>query len=153
MCLPVAAGIELEPSCTPGCEVVEEMALWKLQTVGKERLDFLHGNVDTGGTIELRSGVAFCFCTFHARIVDLVRGAWVRYVRQQNRDILGDAADLSSFLLGSERTALSMMRPALMKIQHGQYFYCKATLTPASSHVDHFVPWRAIPWISVTISL
>lgn len=106
------------------------MALWKLQTVAKERLDFLHGNVDTGGTIELRSDVAFCFRTFHARIVDLVRGAWVRYVRQQNLDILGDAADLSSFLFGSERTALSMVQPALMKIQHSQCFYCKATLTP-----------------------
>lgn len=121
------------------------MALWKLQTVAKERLDFLHGNVDTGGTIELRSDVAFCFRTFHARIVDLVRGAWVRYVRQQNLDILGDAADLSSFLFGSERTALSMVQPALMKIQHSQCFYCKATLTPASSHVDHFVPWARYP--------
>ena len=40
----------------------------------KERLDFLYGNVDRGGTIELRSGVAFCFRKSHALIVDLVRG-------------------------------------------------------------------------------
>jgi len=125
--------------------VVEKMPLWKLQTVGKERLDFLYVNVDRGRTIELRSGVAFCFRKFHALIVDLVHGAWVRYVRQQNLDILGEAADLNSFLFGSERTALSMVPPALMKIQDGQCFYCKATLTRASTHVDHFVPWVRYP--------
>jgi len=111
--------------------------LWKLQMVGKERLDFLGGNVDRGGPIELRSGVAFCFRKFHALIVDLVRGAWVRHVRLQNLDILGEVADLNSFLFGNERTALSMVRPALMKMQHGQCFYCKAALTRASTHVDH----------------
>ena len=125
--------------------VVEEMPLWKLQTLGKERLDFLYGNADRGGAIELRSGVAFCFRKFHALIVDLVRGAWVRYVREQNLDILGETADLNSFLFGSERTVLSMVRPTLMTIQHGQCFYCKTPLMPASTHVDHFVPWVHYP--------
>ena len=125
--------------------VVQVMPLWKLQTVGRERLDFLYENADRGTTIELRSGVAFCLRKFHALIVDLVRGAWVRYVRQQNLDILGEAADLNSFLFGSERADLSTARPALMKIQRGQCFYCKAALTPASTHVDHFVPWARYP--------
>src|SRR5215475_8994153 len=91
--------------------VVQVMPLWKLQTVGRERLDFLYENADKGRTIELRSGVAFCFRKFHALIVDLVRGAWVHYVRQQNLDILGEATDLNSFLFGSERAVLSMARP------------------------------------------
>ena len=32
-----------------------------------------------------------------------------------------------------------------MKIQRGQCFYCKAALTPASTQVDHFVPWARYP--------
>lgn len=125
--------------------VVQDMPLWKLQRVGMEQLDFLYENADTGRTIELRSGVALCFRKFHALIGDLVRGAWERYVRQQNLDILGEIADLTSFLFGSDRAVLSMARPALMKIQHGQCFYCKVALTPTNTHVDHFVPWARYP--------
>jgi hypothetical protein len=40
--------------------------------------------------IELRPGVAFCLRKFHTLISDLVRGAWARYVRQQNLGILGE---------------------------------------------------------------
>jgi hypothetical protein len=52
-----------------------------------ERLDFLYENTGAGTTIELRPGIAYCFQRFHALISDLVCGAWVRYVRQQNLDI------------------------------------------------------------------
>jgi hypothetical protein len=37
------------------------MPLWKFQTVGRERLDFLYANTGAGNTIILRPGVAFCF--------------------------------------------------------------------------------------------
>jgi hypothetical protein len=57
--------------------------------VGRKSLDFLYENVGAGMTIELRPGVAYCFRKFHALISDLVRGAWLRYVRQLNLDILG----------------------------------------------------------------
>ncbi len=40
--------------------VVRKMPLWKLQTVGKERLDFLYENLDCGTTITLKPGVAYC---------------------------------------------------------------------------------------------
>lgn len=53
------------------------MPLWKLQTIGRECVDFLYENTGTGRTIELRPGVAFCFRKFHALVADLVRGAWV----------------------------------------------------------------------------
>src|SRR5215469_15178183 len=69
--------------------VVRIMPLWKLQTVGGKSLDFLYENVGAGMTIELRPGVAYCFRKFHALISDLVRGAWLRYTRQLNLDILG----------------------------------------------------------------
>jgi hypothetical protein len=55
--------------------VVRVMPLWKLQTLGPERLDFLYENNSAGKTIELRLGVAYCLRKFHAMISDLVRGA------------------------------------------------------------------------------
>jgi len=80
--------------------VVRVMPLWKLQTVGRELLDFLYANTVRGRTIELRPGVAFCFRKFHPLISDLVRGAWARYVRQRNLSILGETTDLTEFLFG-----------------------------------------------------
>jgi hypothetical protein len=58
-------------------EVVRIMPLWKLQTVGREHLDFLYANTGAGNTITLRPGVAFCFRKFHPLISDLVRGPGV----------------------------------------------------------------------------
>jgi hypothetical protein len=92
------------------------MPLKFLQNVGGERLDFLYGEV--GELIELRPGVAACFRKFHALVGDLVRGAWLRYVRQQNLDILGETTDLNEFLFGSERASLAVVRPVLMDLQH-----------------------------------
>src|SRR5262249_46135507 len=41
-------------------QVVRTMPLWKLQTVGDERLDFLYENLDGGTRITLKPGVAYC---------------------------------------------------------------------------------------------
>jgi hypothetical protein len=38
----------------------------------------------------------------------------VRYVRQQNLDVLGETADLNEFLFGSERNNLAQVRPVLL---------------------------------------
>ena len=125
--------------------VVSVMPLWKLQTVGGKCLDFLYENSETGRTVELRPGVAYCFRKFHPLIADLVRGAWLRYVRQQNIDILGESTDLNQFLFGSERAALTVVRPVLIDIQQGRCFYCKRSLSPLSTHVDHFIAWSRYP--------
>jgi hypothetical protein len=125
--------------------VVRIMPLWKLQTVGGNSLDFLYENVGAGVTIELRPGVAYCFRKFHALISDLVRGAWLRYVRQLNLDILGETADLNQFLFGSERAALAIVRPVLIDIQQRRCFYCNTPLSPAGVHVDHFIAWARYP--------
>ena len=58
-------------------------------------------------------GIAYCFRKFLAIISDLVRGAWVRYVRQQNLALIGETADLHEFLFGSERNNLAVVRPVL----------------------------------------
>ena len=125
--------------------VVRTMPLWKLQTVGRESLDFLYEKAGTGRTIELRPGVAYCFRKFHPLISDLVRGAWLRYVRQQNLDVLGEAADLNQFLFGGERANLAVVRPVLIDIQRGRCFYCNKPLLPPSTHVDHFIAWARYP--------
>lgn len=85
-------------------------------------MDFLYENQGDGYTIQLRPGVVFCFRKFHALISDLVRGAWVRYVRQQNLDVLGETSDLNELLFGSERASLPVERPVLIDIQRGRCF-------------------------------
>lgn len=125
--------------------VVREMPLWRLQRIGKEQLNFLYDHKGDGQVIQLCPGVAFCFRKFHALISDLVRGAWVRYVRQQNLDVLGETTDLDEFLFGSERAALAVVRPVLMDVQQGRCFYCRAALTPANTNVDHFIAWARYP--------
>jgi len=125
--------------------VVRVMPLWKLQSGGQEQLDFLYANTGEGHTIELRPGVTYCFRKFHALISDLVRGAWLRYVRQQNLDVLGETADLNEFLLGSERNNLGAIRPVMMDLQHGRCFYCRGELAIATAHVDHFIAWSRYP--------
>jgi hypothetical protein len=125
--------------------IVRVMPLWKLQTIGQERLDFLYENTGVGRTIELRPGVAFCLRKFHGLISDQVRGAWLRYVRQQNLDVLGEGADLNEFLFGSERNNLAVVRPILMDLQRGRCFYCHAAIARGAAHVDHFIAWSRYP--------
>jgi hypothetical protein len=86
--------------------VVEGQPLWKLQTMGSEKLNFLYGPSDGKGSIELRPGVAFCFRQFYSLIQDAVRSAWLRDVRSLNNDLLGETVDLREFLFGAERNAL-----------------------------------------------
>ncbi len=126
--------------------VVKKMPLWKLQRVGDGVLDFLYPNVEAGDVIELRPGVAFCFRRFHGLVEDLLRGAWVRFVRslRENRQLLGDKTDLDEFLFGSERASLAPYVAPLTEVQGGACFYCDRTLgeNPA---VDHFIPWSRYP--------
>jgi hypothetical protein len=125
--------------------IVCQMPLWKLQTVGSERLDFLYENTGRGRTITLRPGVAYGFRKFYGLVTELVQGAWARYVRRFNPEVLGDVADLREFLFGSERANLTEIAPVMRDFQEGQCFYCDGNLTPAATHVDHFIPWSRYP--------
>ena len=125
--------------------VVVVMPLWKLQTVGGERLDFLYARTENVRAVELRPGIAFCFRKFHALITDIVRGAWLRYVRQQNLDVVGETADLNEFLFSSERNNLAAVRPVLLDIQRGRCFYCERDIPLGLAHVDHFIAWSRYP--------
>ena len=81
---------------------------------------------------------------FHPLITALVHGAWVQYVRRCNREAMGSTTDLAEFLFGSERSALTLLRPALVDLQGGRCFYCDGPVR-AGGHVDHFVPWSRYP--------
>lgn len=126
--------------------VLKKMPLWKLQRVGDGVLDFLYPNVETGDAIELRPGVAFCFRRFHGLVEDLLRGAWVRFIRslRENRQLLGDKTDLDEFLFGSERASLAAYGPLLREVQGGACFYCDRTIGESPA-VDHFIPWSRYP--------
>jgi 5-methylcytosine-specific restriction endonuclease McrA len=124
--------------------VVRKMPLWKLQTVGKERLDFLYNNLDCGTTITLKAGVAYCLRAFHELLLDLIRGAWVRWIQKYNASALNNVTDLASFLFGQERADLDAYRPILMAVQGGTCMYCHKPL-PRQNQVDHFVPWSRYP--------
>jgi 5-methylcytosine-specific restriction endonuclease McrA len=126
---------------------IVDQPLWKLQRVGDRDHDFLYPqNVLVEGRIMLRPGVAFCLRRFHTLIYDLVTAAWLRFVRElrPNQRRLGQTADLSEFLFGTERADLKCFRPILLDIQKGECFYCPRRLT-ASAEVDHFIPWARYP--------
>ncbi len=125
-------------------QVVCKMPLWKLQTVGDERLEFLYKNLDRGSRITLNPGVAYCFRAFYDLIRDLIEGAWVRFVQKINANKLGNATDLGTFLFGQERSSLDACRPILFDVQKGVCLYCQR---PLGRHlqVDHFVPWSRYP--------
>jgi 5-methylcytosine-specific restriction endonuclease McrA len=125
--------------------VVRVMPLWKLQTVGNIHLNFLYENKGSGNIILLKPGVVFCLRRFHSLISELVRGAWLRYIRRHNHDVLGTTFDLIEFMFGSERSNLQTVQPILEDIQYGKCFYCKSALNRNSSHIDHFIPWSKYP--------
>lgn len=126
-------------------QVVNQMPLWKLQTVGSERLDFLYDNLDTTTTrITLKPGVAFCFRAFYGLMRDLIQGAWVRFVQKLNAHDLGNLADLGTFLFDQERSSLDAYKYVLIDVQDRQCFYCHKDLKQ-SMDVDHFIPWSRYP--------
>jgi 5-methylcytosine-specific restriction endonuclease McrA len=125
-------------------DVVRTMPLWKLQTVGEERLDFLYDNVGRGSRITLKPGAAYCLRAFYELIRDLIEGAWVQFVQRVNAKRLGNQTDLGTFLFGQDRGSLESYRPILLDVQKGTCFYCGGTLSK-QSQVDHFIPWSRYP--------
>jgi hypothetical protein len=125
--------------------IVREMPLWKLQTLGSSQMEFLYQNHLIEDSIRLKTGVMFCLRAFHVFITDMVRGAWIRYIRRHNRNRLGDPTDLDEFLFGSERLSLSIYVPILRDVQSSRCFYCTDEIKGASAQVDHFIPWATYP--------
>ncbi len=125
-------------------KVICEMPLWKLQTVGKEHLNFLYDDLNRASPITLKPGIAFCFRAFYELVRDLIEGAWVRFVQKLNGGKLGGVTDLGTFLFGEERASLEAYHPILFKVQKGNCLYCRKPLS-GKTQVDHFVPWSRYP--------
>ena len=123
---------------------VTVMPLWKLQTVGSERLDFLYENVGTGRLIRLKPGVAYCLRAFYPMIIDMIQGGWLHFVQRCNPGLLGQVTDLRSFLFGAPRISLETYRPLFTDLQEGRCFYCDRAITRGGA-IDHFIPWRRYP--------
>lgn len=122
--------------------VVQSTPLWKLQNVADTQVDFLYPSVGRGSTITLRPGIAFCLRRFHGLVGNLVRAAWADWVRNEHRDLVGDAADVEVFLFGSQRQRLREVAPALFELQKGRCFYTgKELARPEQGDVDHFIPF------------
>ena len=125
---------------------IRQMPLRYLQNVGGSTLPFLYdspGSVAAPPTIRLHPGAAFCFRRFHELISELVRGAWARWVHQQNLAVIGDKQDLHAFLFGAERSNLAVVRNVLLSIQ-SNCFYCRRSFRVPPA-VDHFIPWALYP--------
>ncbi len=55
------------------------MPLWKLQTVGGQKFEFLYNGVRGEGTvIELKEGVCYCFRLFYGLVHELTRSRSAR---------------------------------------------------------------------------
>jgi hypothetical protein len=127
-------------------KTIRIMPLWKLQTAGRQKLEFLYDNDGRGNEILLKEGVCFCFRLFYGLVHELVQGAWLRFVRSlpENRVMLGEASDLSNFMFGSSRAPLDLYRPILIDFQERRCFYCERPLSQQLD-VDHFIPWSRYP--------
>jgi hypothetical protein len=126
---------------------IAAMPLWKLQTVGGERDEFLYTQAEfAAGEIRLLPGVPAAFRALYGLVLDAVRGAWMRQIAAiaANRPLLG-LADLASFLFGSERSSLERFRNLLRDHQGGRCLYCRKELRGAAGCVDHFIAWSRYP--------
>ncbi len=125
---------------------IEAMPLWKLQTIGRDKLDFLYPNLGKGSRLRLHGEAVYCLRRFRDLIGDMAETAWVRFVQRlpRNQGLLGGGPDLRDFLFGSDRTALGAARNLLLEVDGNRCFYCTGAIR-GEPVVDHFVPWARYP--------
>lgn len=96
-----------------------------------------------GNAITLKPGVAFAL----ARLAGLLKPAleimWVDDVRQMNKFLDDEVADVAGHLFGRERIPLTPVRDALREAFGPHCFYCLTHL-PAGNPVDHVLPWSLV---------
>ena len=126
--------------------VIVTMPLWKLQTVGSERDEFLYRQAEFNDrSIRLLPGVPQALRALYGLVLDAVRGAWVRQITRigANRARLADA-DLATFLFGSERGSLEAFARVLREHQRKRCLYCRSEIR-GGGEVDHFIAWSRYP--------
>lgn len=126
--------------------LLQQMPLWRLQTLRGGVLEFLYENSPGADRIMLKPGVAASFRRFHGLVLRLAQAEWLAMIRslQANQGIIGPASDLTAFLFGTQRRDLGSARDRLASLQSGRCFYCDSRLHDAGA-VDHFIPWSRYP--------
>jgi hypothetical protein len=141
-----AAKLRWHTLVTKVAGTIATMPLWKLQTVGGERDEFLYRETEfAGDAVRLLPGVPAAFRALYGLVLDAVRGAWLRQIASigVNRPLIANS-DLAAFLFGSERASLDGFRPVLRDHQQGRCLYCRKKLRGAGD-VDHFIAWSRYP--------
>lgn len=135
-----------KPAVTFATAQIKDMPLWRLQTLGGVKGDFLYVNEIVDHGIILKPGVAASLRAFYPLVLHLVRGHWISHIRRipANSYLVGDHADLEYFLFGTQRGALEKARPVLDDLQAGCCFYCRKPMR-GDWQVDHFIPWARYP--------
>lgn len=91
--------------------------------------------------IQLKPGVGDYLIQLNGLLRPLIHRHWTGMVARLNRM---EESRLESFLFGSTRIALAAVRDALVEVQGGECFYCRAALKD-NVDVDHFIPWSRYP--------
>ena len=125
---------------------IVQMPLWKLQRLGSDNDEFLYRESEFADhSIRLLPGVPTALRTLYGLVLDAVRGAWIRQIRQikENQRLLEDS-DLASFLFGAERGAVADFAGVLREYQRNRCLYCGREMR-RGGEVDHFVAWARYP--------
>ncbi len=123
-------------------QTVKDQPLWKLQTIGGSRVEFIYENAGHGDSITLKRGVCYSFRLFYGLVTELALSGWVEFIRKLpiNQSMIGQYGDLEQFLFGENRRALIHLKKPLIEFQKGLCFYCGSRMGD-NCEVDHFIPW------------
>lgn len=124
--------------------VVSAQPVNYLQNFGGVTDPFLYERAGPG-RLTLKTGVSFCLRRFYPLVQQLARNHWVSHIKSNRRNLqlLGEGADLESFLFCTSRQSLAVLGSQLRKLDGARCFYCGSALV--DHDVDHFVPFSMYP--------
>ena len=124
-----------------------KMPLWKLQTVGNRKNEFLYRKAEyRDRSIRLLPGVPDAFRAFHPMLTSMIRGGWISQIHRivANKQVLGAQAELEDFLFATDRRSLERFTAVIPAHQSRECFYCGKRVT-GQGDLDHFIPWSRYP--------
>jgi hypothetical protein len=127
--------------------VIVKMPLWKLQTVGNRKNEFLYRESEyRDRSIRLLPGIPDAFRAFHPMLTSMIRGGWISQIHRigANKQVLGAQAELEDFLFGTDRRSLERFTAVIRRHQSRECFYCGKPVT-GQGDLDHFIPWSRYP--------
>lgn len=127
-------------------KVVRDMPVQFLQNIPGGTVQFLYDPALAKSSVTLFPGVAFNLRKFQGFIQQLVRAGWVNHIRTNrcNSHLVGEGADLESFMFGTPRALLAKVQKILAPMQNQCCFFCAQPLDSRTA-VDHFIPWSRYP--------